>query len=124
MARRKPETVICTYRVVAGQEARFVRLLKRHWPTLRRLDVVTKDPPLIFRGHEGARQPLFVEIFAWKDRAAFEIAHRHPEVLAIWEPMEALTEARGGKPAMDFPHVARLDLHFAAAQRQGRARRA
>ncbi|HUI27479.1 MAG TPA: hypothetical protein VL403_15460 [Candidatus Kryptonia bacterium] len=115
MARGKPETVICTYRVIAGKEKAFLELLRRHWPTLRRLEVVTRDPPLLFRGSEGEQQPLFIEIFSWKSRSAFAVAHLHPEVLAIWEPMELLTEARGGKPAMDFPHVERVDLKFAAA---------
>jgi hypothetical protein len=32
-------------------------------------------------------------------------AHEHPEVLAIWEPMDTLCEQRNGKPNMEFPHV-------------------
>jgi len=112
MNRAKGQTVICTYRVIAGKEKEFVRLLKRHWPTLRRLDVTTRDPSVVFRGSEDGR-PVFVEIFSWKSAAAFKIAHQHPAVLAIWEPMEALTEAREGRPAMDFPHVERVDLKFA-----------
>ena len=32
-------------------------------------------------------------------------AHEHPEVMAIWEPMDKLTEKRNGRPNMEFPHV-------------------
>jgi hypothetical protein len=34
--------------------------------------------------------------------------------MAIWEPMGALTESRGGRPAMEFPHVRPLDVLGAA----------
>ena len=33
-------TVICNYRVAAGNESKFEALLKNHWPTLRRLGLV------------------------------------------------------------------------------------
>jgi hypothetical protein len=38
------------------------------------------------------------------------VAHQHPEVLALWEPMEQMCEARGGHPATEFPHYAVLAL--------------
>ena len=110
MSTAPAESVICTYRVAPGNEAKFRELLKAHWPKLRELGVVTPDPPLVFRGSDGEDRPFFVEIFAWKDADAVQIAHDHPEVLAIWEPMATLTEARDGRPAMEFPHVVPVDL--------------
>jgi hypothetical protein len=98
-------TVICLYRVTAGREAAFTSLLKRHWPTLRSLDLVTDQPPRHYQGREQGGAPLFVEIFDWKDEEAARVAHEHPEVMAIWEPMDALTEKRDGRPNMEFPHV-------------------
>jgi len=99
------ETVICHYRVAPGNEARFEALLADHWPTLRRLGLVTDTPPQHFRGQEQDNgQPIYFEIFDWQD-GAVERAHEHPEVLAIWEPMDTLCESRGGKPNMEFPHV-------------------
>ncbi len=98
-------TVICLYRVSAGREAEFAALMDRHWPALRSLDLVTADPPQRYRGNEQDGGSLFVEIFRWKDDAAAGLAHEHPEVMAIWEPMGALTETRGGRPSMEFPHV-------------------
>ncbi|MGE0624044.1 MAG: hypothetical protein AB7I04_05990 [Pseudomonadales bacterium] len=99
------ETVICHYRVASGNEPRFESLLAGHWPTLRRLGLVTGTPPQHFRGREQDNgQPIYFEIFHWEDGAA-DRAHEHPEVMAIWEPMDSLCEARGGKPNMEFPHV-------------------
>ena len=100
-----PAMVICLYRVAPGREAEFTRLLERHWPTLRALDLVTDTPARHYRGEEQGGGPLFVEIFEWKSEAASGIAHEHPEVMAIWEPMDKLTEERGGRPNMEFPHV-------------------
>lgn len=105
-----PETVICLYRVRAGSEKRFVELLARHWPTLRDLGLVTEEPARHFRGEEHDGAPLFVEIFDWVDARAAQRAHEHPEVMAIWEPMDGLTEMRGGRPNMEFPHVRRIEV--------------
>jgi hypothetical protein len=116
MARSRPETVICHYRVIPGRERKFQQLLRRHWPTLRQLALVTNEPPLIFRGLED--KSLLVEIFTWRDAAAFRIAHQHPAVQAIWEPMGALTRPRDGRPAMEFPHFQRVRLPLAAPNRR------
>src|SRR6185295_5678050 len=109
----RSEIVICSYRVKAGNEDAFLALLARHWPTLRSLDLVTSEPPQHFRGFEQDGAPLFVEIFVWKSGEAAGKAHEHPEVLAIWEPMDRLTESRAGRPNMEFPHVQPLDLRVA-----------
>lgn len=107
---RRTETVICLYRVKKGAERKFTRLLGRHWPLLRRLGLVTARKPKHFRGAERDGKPLFVEIFDWRDGAAAEQAHEHPEVMAVWEPMGTLCEARDGRPAMEFPHVQPLEV--------------
>ena len=101
----KPETVICLYRVKPGNERKFTRLLERHWPTLRSLGLATRKKARHFRGAENAGEPLFVEIFEWVSREASGRAHEHPEVAAIWEPMDALCESREGLRNMEFPHV-------------------
>lgn len=100
-----PATAICLYRVASGNEPEFIRLLERHWPVLRELDLVTDERPLHYRGAEQDGGPLFVEIFSWKSEEDAGRAHQHPEVMAIWEPMDKLTERRGGRPNMEFPHV-------------------
>ncbi len=110
----KPETVICLYRVRSGREGEFLALLERHWPTLRSLGLATARTPLHYRGAEQDGGPLFVEIFEWASAGAFRVAHEHPEVMAIWEPMDGLTEARGGRPNMEFPHVQPIAILAAA----------
>jgi hypothetical protein len=101
------ETVICTYRVRPAEEERFLDLLRRHWRTLHSLDFVTDDESLVFRSLEGGL--TYVEIFAWVE-GGFGQAHEHPDVLAIWEPMEPLLEERDGQPRWEFPHFQRVSL--------------
>jgi hypothetical protein len=107
MAKTIDQVVVCTYRVKSGREQDFIGLLKRHWPTLRKLGLVLEQPRMALQGRDTDQTPCFVEVFAWKDRG-FEVAHKHPEVLAIWEPMEQMCEPRDGRPAMEFPHYAVL----------------
>lgn len=101
------ETVICTYRVRPGAEDRFVGLLRRHWHTLRALGFVTEEESLVFRSLEGGL--TYVEIFTWVE-GGFGQAHEHPDVIAIWEPMEPLLEERNGQPRWEFPHFERVSL--------------
>jgi len=101
------ETVICTYRVRPEAEGRFVELLRGHWRTLRELGFVTDDESLVFRGTDGGL--TYVEIFTWVE-GGFDQAHEHPDVIAIWEPMEPLLEERDGQPRWDFPHYERILL--------------
>jgi hypothetical protein len=103
MAKANDQVVVCTYRVKAGREQEFISLLKRHWPTLRKLGLIHEQPRMALQGRDSAKTSSFVEVFAWKDRG-FEAAHQHPEVLALWEPMEQMCEARDGHPATEFPH--------------------
>ncbi len=101
---------VCTFRVKAGAEAEFEALLARHWKTLRGLDLATDRPTQLFKGEENGGGRVYVEVFEWLSEAASTRAHELPEVLAIWEPMGALVEARGTKPPMDFIHVSDLAL--------------
>jgi hypothetical protein len=101
------ETVICTYRVRPAEEARFLELLDRHWRTLHDLGFVTDEESIVFRGVDGGL--TYVEIFAWVE-GGFGQAHEHPDVLAIWEPMEPLLEERDGRPRWEFPTFERVSL--------------
>jgi hypothetical protein len=101
------ETVICTYRVRGEAEDSFLQLLRRHWRTLHDLGFVTDEESLVFRTTEEGL--TYIEIFTWVE-GGFEQAHEHPDVLAIWEPMEPLLEVRGALPKWDFPHYERVAL--------------
>jgi hypothetical protein len=102
------ETVLCTYRVRPADEQPFRELLTRHWATLHGLGFVTDEESLVFRSLD---EPLtYVEIFTWVE-GGFDQAHEHPDVLAIWEPMEPLLEERDGLPRWEFPHYDRVSLN-------------
>src|SRR5215472_14418484 len=101
------ETVLCTYRVRAGDEPAFKKLLAAHWKTLHSLGFVTDDEALVLRS--VGDPPTYVEVFSWVE-GGFAQAHEHPDVLAIWEPMEPLLEERDGRPRWEFPHYERVNL--------------
>jgi hypothetical protein len=100
------ETVICTYRVRVDAEGEFRDLLGRHWRTLHELGFVTDERARVYRKLD---EPTYVEIFTWVE-GGFERAHDHPDVLAIWEPMDPLLEERDGQPKWEFPHYGAIDL--------------
>ena len=105
-----PETVICHYRVAAGNEREFESLLAKHWPTLERLELVEGPRSVVYRGvEERTGGPMYFEIFDWRD-GAVDRAHEHPQVMRVWERMDQLCEARGERPNMEFPHVQRFDV--------------
>ena len=100
--------VICHYRVIRGKENDFEELLASHWPTLHQLGLVTDEPSQCFKGEEQDNgEPIYFEMFEWRGDAV-DRAHGHPEVMAIWRPMDSLCETRGAKPNMEFPHVERI----------------
>jgi hypothetical protein len=108
-------TNICTYRVKPGAREQFIELLRRHWPTLRDAGLATDTPALHFEAEVGSGRhnetgTTFVEIFSWTSGESADLAHRMPEVMAVWEPMGALVEARDGHPGMEFPNFRHLDL--------------
>ena len=110
MSSLEPATVLCTYRVKPDKEDEFLELLRQHWPKLRELGMVTSAPSTVYRGTDGEQRPYFVEIFSWSSPEVVERAHQHPEIMAIWEPMDLMCEARDGRPNMEFPHVERVSL--------------
>lgn len=84
-------TVIVRYQVRADARDAFVKLLAGHWPTLRRLGLVTDRPVECYEGTDTTNnQPVVVEIFEWVSAEAAQSAHVHPEVSPIWEAMGPL----------------------------------
>ena len=111
-------TVICTYRVREDARDQFVELLRQHWPALRSQGLVSEIPALCFEAQPQGREhdergPTFVEIFSWKGPDSAGLAHQLPAVMAVWEKMGGLVEARDGRPAMEFPNFRPLDLGIA-----------
>ena len=105
-------TSLCIYRVKQGSENAFKKLLGKHWPALRRVGLGANVPSTIYQGTEGDNEPIFVELLHWKDAEGPNRAHELPEVMAVWEPMGSLCEARGERPAMEFPRVEQIEVPF------------
>ena len=94
--------VVCAYRVRAGDETAFEGLLDRHTPTLRRLGLITEYPVQVLR-RAGGGPSMYLEIFEWVSDDAAARASEVADVIAIWEPMAALCEARDGHEGLEFP---------------------
>jgi len=105
-------TSLCIYRVKTGSESAFKKLLAKHWPTLLKVGLAADVPSTIYQGSEGEKRPIFVELLNWKDATGAHRAHELPEVMAVWEPMGKLCEARDGRPAMEFPIVEPIEVPF------------
>lgn len=90
----RPVPVLVTYRPKKGREARFLSILKRHWPVLRKEGLVAPVRPRIWRASDKrTRRAYFVETFTWRSARASDLAHRSPGVMAIWGPMGPLLES-------------------------------
>jgi len=94
----------------AGRWERIEELIRGHERAVRKLALVTDEPTQVWRGQDEKGRPFFVKIFEWVSEDAVARAHEHPEVLATWEKMEPLCEARDGRPGMEFPHAERVPL--------------
>ena len=107
MEKSKPVRVLCTYRIKAGKEADFLRLLEKHWPTLRKVGLATDDPAQVLRSKDKSGKPVFIEMFSWKDETSPDVAHQTPEVMSVWEPMGALADE------MNFWEIEAVAMNFA-----------
>lgn len=90
------ETPVLThviYRPKKGREADLQTLVEKHWPTIHALGLATDDPATVYRATDHKTGAVcFIEIFSWKDENASGIAHQTPEVMSVWEPMDAVLE--------------------------------
>ena len=100
---------MCTYRVKEGKDEEFQGHLLKHQPTLHKLGLLTDEPSLIFRGRDESGKSFFVEFLHWKSADGQTVAEQMPEVLAVWERLGSLVEARSGRPPMEFPFVEQIE---------------
>jgi hypothetical protein len=115
MPRTRPVTMLVSYYPKEGKERALLSLLRRQWPTLNRIGLVSKMPQTLWRASDkrtGRR--YFVELFEWKDGRSSGRAHRTPEVMAIWNPMTAILHS------MQLARVEPLDTRNASGRRPKR----
>ena len=79
--------VIVGYRPKPGCEVALLALVRGHVPTLRGLGLASDRPTLAMRSTEG----VILEVFEWRE-GAMAAAHRHPDVLAMWERFGAVCD--------------------------------
>ena len=99
--------VLCIYRVRKGKETEFRRLLEKHWPTLNAAGLTTDEPAEVLWCEDKVSKSFFAEKFSWLDGNSPEVAHKTPEVMAIWEPMGALCDE------MEFMQIQPVPMPFA-----------
>jgi quinol monooxygenase YgiN len=104
--------MLCLYRAKKGKDAAFLRILARHWPALRGAGLASPARPTVHRTTDRRGRTVFVETFSWADGGAADRAHRSPEVMAVWGPMEGLLDE------MEFLDLAPVRLPAAPPPRR------
>jgi uncharacterized glyoxalase superfamily protein PhnB len=102
-----PRAVIASFKPKPGMDAALLEVVREHVPTLQRLGLATDRASLIMRAADGT----VVEAFEWASSAAIDAAHRHPEVLAMWQRFEAACEYTNLK---DLPEAQQPFAEFRA----------
>jgi hypothetical protein len=82
------EVVFAIYKPKFGKEKELEKLIERHVPVLKELELITSRPRLTLKSSDGT----YIEIIEWVDVEAAEKAHEHPAVAKVWEAMEAISE--------------------------------
>jgi hypothetical protein len=104
----KPQVVFALYRAKPGKEEELKKMITKHIPTLKRLELVTDREPILLQSSNGT----FVEVMEWRNTDSARKAHEHPEVAAVWEAMgqiadfpslDSIPEAKTRFP--NFSHV-------------------
>lgn len=80
--------VIVAYRPKPGKEKELLELVRSRVPTLKKENLVTDRAPTIMRARDGT----IIEVSEWKSREAIEMAHKNPNVLAMWNKFFALCD--------------------------------
>jgi len=80
--------VVVAYRPKPGKEKELLELVRARVPNLRKEGLVTDRVPTIMRAKDGT----LVEVSEWKSREAIDVAHKNPNVLAMWDKFFALCE--------------------------------
>jgi len=100
----QPETVMITLHAKPGAEQALADVLARHYATARRLDLVVPEAPHVtLRSADGGEKRDFVEIMTWRDAEIPD--HAPKEILAIWQEMNALVEARAGQAGLTITEM-------------------
>jgi hypothetical protein len=82
------EVVFALYRPKSGKEKELEKLIERHAPLLRELELITNRPRLTLQSTDGT----YIELIEWVNAESANKAHEHPAIANIWEAMEVICE--------------------------------
>ncbi|HWW62846.1 MAG TPA: hypothetical protein VN181_15840 [Thermoanaerobaculia bacterium] len=97
-----PETVLAYFYPKPGKEAQLEKILGDYWTTLARLDLVDA-PRVTLRGSDAKGRVYYVVVQTWKSVDIPDNAP--PEIVKIWDAMNAVVESRDGKAGIHFDEV-------------------
>ena len=101
-----PETVHIAYHVQTGKLDDALTAVAEQYPACRKLGLVLAEPHLVMTGKESGGKPVVIEILTWRDGDAPDsVAEKYPQILAIWNRLNALVEKRDGKPGIEIDPV-------------------
>ncbi len=81
-------TAVRRYRVAEAQRAPLERLLAMHWRVLHVAELVTDEPPMIFR-RTADDVTEFIEVFTWRTADAAARAADTSAVVQVWRQLQA-----------------------------------
>ena len=102
-AKGDPETVLVSYHVKPGEEAKFQSILSEAWQIYRTENLVFAKPHIIVRDSEDGGKARFVELFTWVSHSAPE--HVPDSIKALWQQEQSLCEPRGGRGGIEGGEV-------------------
>ena len=101
-----PETVHIAYHVQMGKLDDTLKVVAEQYPACRKLGLVLAQPHLVMTGKESGGTPVVIEILTWRDGDAPDsVPEKYPQILAIWNRLNALVEKRDGKPGIEIDPV-------------------
>jgi hypothetical protein len=92
------ETVLAFFYPKPGKDAELETIIHDYWSTLARLDLID-EPRVTLRTKDAKGRTYFVVIQTWKSADIPDNAP--PEIVKIWDAMNAAVEARDGKPGFN-----------------------
>ena len=99
----KPETVMVTLRAKPGTESEVATAPASHWTIARTMKLVDDRTHITMKTTDAEGRVTFVDVFTRCDPAIPDAAP--PEILAVWNEMTRLSDARGGRPGLEIVAV-------------------
>lgn len=81
-------TAVRRYRVAEAERAQLERLLAMHWRVLHVAELVTDEPPMVYR-RRADDAAEFIEVFSWRTADAAARAGDTFAVVQVWQQLQA-----------------------------------